>query len=246
MTTRLVPIYAGTLAGEPTELVNARELHKFLEVESRFNDWIAIRISEYDFVENQDFISFTENSVKPQGGRPSKEYHITLDMAKELSMVERNAKGKQARRYFIDCEKSLYYNALPSLLSPPSKTMTVPEFRQWQASVKTTLNLAIKTSVESITIITSADDYLDLMMGKNTPDTSKLIKGIESNEPRPATKETLPESHKPRMWRKNEIQQLTAYHEAGLSYEDIGIKLGRSIHSVSNAVYRYVTKGGVA
>ena len=84
------------------QAVNARELHTFLEVQTRFNDWIAARITDYDFVENQDYVRFTENSVKPQGGRPSIGYFISLDMAKELSMVERNEKGKQARRYFID------------------------------------------------------------------------------------------------------------------------------------------------
>ena len=89
------------------QAVNARELHTFLEVQTRFNDWIAARITDYDFVENQDYVRFTENSVKPQGGRPSIGYFISLDMAKELSMVERNEQGKQARRYFIECEKRL-------------------------------------------------------------------------------------------------------------------------------------------
>lgn len=50
---------------------------------------------------------YLENSKKPLGGRPSIEYALSLDMAKELSMVERNAQGKQARQYFIDCEKRL-------------------------------------------------------------------------------------------------------------------------------------------
>ena len=90
-----------------TQAVNARELHTFLEVQTRFNDWIAARITDYAFVENQDYVRFTENSVKPQGGRPSIGYFISLDMAKELSMVERNEQGKEARRYFIECEKRL-------------------------------------------------------------------------------------------------------------------------------------------
>ena len=103
----LIPLHSQTIDGNAVETVNARELHAFLGVQTRFNDWIAARINEYVFVENQDFVSFTENSVKPQGGRPSKEYQISLDMAKELAMVERNEKGKQARQYFIECEKKL-------------------------------------------------------------------------------------------------------------------------------------------
>ena len=84
--TQLIPLHSQTIDGNAVETVSARELHTFLEVRTRFNDWIAARISEYDFVENQDFVNFTENPVKIQRGRPSKEYHITLDMAKELAM----------------------------------------------------------------------------------------------------------------------------------------------------------------
>jgi phage anti-repressor protein len=60
------------------------------------------RIEQFDFVENQDFVTYSGNTEK---GRPSKEYALSLDMAKELSMVERTAKGKQARQYFIECER---------------------------------------------------------------------------------------------------------------------------------------------
>ena len=103
----LIPLHSQTIDGNAVETVNARELHTFLGVQTRFNDWITTRISEYEFVENQDYVRFTENSVKPQGGRPSIEYYTTLDMAKELAMVERNEKGKQARKYFIECERKL-------------------------------------------------------------------------------------------------------------------------------------------
>ena len=84
------------------ETVNARELHAFLEVKTRFNDWIANRISEFGFSENKDFVSLTENLVS--GGKKNV-FHISIDMAKELSMLERNDKGKQARLYFIECER---------------------------------------------------------------------------------------------------------------------------------------------
>jgi len=85
-------------------VVSARELHAFLEVGTHFKDWVVRRIQEYGFQEDRDFSSFLSESP---GGRPSKEYAITLDMAKELSMVERTEKGRQARRYFIACEKKL-------------------------------------------------------------------------------------------------------------------------------------------
>lgn len=99
---QIIAIQTSNIGMEARETVNARELHEFLEVATRFNDWIVARIKDFDFQENQDFVIFTENPVK---GRPSKEYALTLDMAKELSMVERNEKGKQARQYFIECER---------------------------------------------------------------------------------------------------------------------------------------------
>ncbi|HDZ5080399.1 TPA: antA/AntB antirepressor family protein [Campylobacter jejuni] len=82
---------------------NVENLFCYLEVNSKFADWIKNRINQYDFIENQDYVIkevFT-------GRRPRKEYYVTLDMAKELCMVENNEKGRQARRYFIECEKRL-------------------------------------------------------------------------------------------------------------------------------------------
>ena len=84
------------------ETVNARDLHEFLEVKSKFADWFKNRVSEFGFVENSDFVSVSK--ILESGGR-SIEYYISIDMAKELSMLERNDKGKQARLYFIECER---------------------------------------------------------------------------------------------------------------------------------------------
>lgn len=83
--------------------VNARELHGFLESRQEFANWIKNRISDYGFLKNSDFLTILSKS----GGRPKTEYFVSLDMAKELAMLERNTKGKQARRYFIECEKRL-------------------------------------------------------------------------------------------------------------------------------------------
>ena len=124
---QLIPLQPQTINGNAVETVSARTLHEFLGVATRFNDWISTRIKEYDFIDNQDFVCFTENSVKPKGGRPSQEYYITLDMAKELSMVERNEKGKQARKYFIECEKQL--NAQQSQL-PTDPFLLIAHFAQ--------------------------------------------------------------------------------------------------------------------
>ncbi|WP_089610194.1 antA/AntB antirepressor family protein [Escherichia coli] len=109
MTSQLIPVFSGTISNETTLLVNARDLHTFLGVGKRFASWITERIAEYGFVENQDYILVSPNrEIKGRGGdRRSKDYHLTLDTAKELAMVERNEKGRQIRRYFIECEKKL-------------------------------------------------------------------------------------------------------------------------------------------
>lgn len=90
------------------QVVSARELHLFLESKQDFSTWIKNRIEKYDFIENEDYIllhNFVEQTGR--GGHNKKEYALTLDMAKELAMVEGSEKGRQARRYFIECEKKL-------------------------------------------------------------------------------------------------------------------------------------------
>ena len=74
----LIKLNSTSMDNELVQTVNARELHAFLEVQTKFADWIRNRISEYDFVENQDYVSFLVATKKPNGGRPSQEYYITL------------------------------------------------------------------------------------------------------------------------------------------------------------------------
>lgn len=82
---------------------NAEILFQFLAVDTKFADWITRRINQYGFTLNQDYVIQTTYT----GRRPRKEYFITLNMAKELCMVENNDKGKEARQYFIKCEQEL-------------------------------------------------------------------------------------------------------------------------------------------
>lgn len=86
-------------------LVDARELHTFLESNRQFSDWIKDRIEKYGFVENQDYTSFHNFVKRASGGSTRIEYALTIDMAKEISMVENNEKGRLARQYFIEMEK---------------------------------------------------------------------------------------------------------------------------------------------
>ncbi|WP_020531118.1 antA/AntB antirepressor family protein [Flexithrix dorotheae] len=91
----LIKIYQGNL-------INARELWEFLEVKTRFNDWI-IRMFEYGFEENKDYFTV----LKKEYRHTLKEYHLKIGTAKEISMIQRSEKGRQARKYFIEAEETL-------------------------------------------------------------------------------------------------------------------------------------------
>ena len=93
------------------QVVSGRELHEFLEVKTPYHIWFE-RMAEYGFTENVDFIGFEQKSSK-LGGRPSVDHALKIDMAKEISMIQRNEKGKQARQYFIEVEKELKQQLLP-------------------------------------------------------------------------------------------------------------------------------------
>lgn len=85
--------------------VDGRELHEFLQIGTAYKDWFP-RMVEYGFVEGVDFCS-KMSKTSPNGGRPSIDHDLTISMAKEICMIQRNERGKQARLYFIECEKRL-------------------------------------------------------------------------------------------------------------------------------------------
>lgn len=120
--------------------VNARELHGFLESKQEFANWIKNRIKQYGFVENQDFEDFDNFVRNPQGGRPAVEYALSIDMAKELSMVENNEKGRIARKYFIACEDKLKQG----LLVMPNFSNPAEAARAWADQYEQRLKLEAK------------------------------------------------------------------------------------------------------
>ena len=119
-THEIIPVTQKQVNGQSVQMVNARILHQFLGVRRDFSSWIKNRIEEYDFEAGGDYVTskqwgngyksangdFSPNLGKTRG-RPAIDYFATLSMAKELTMVERTPKGKQARQYFIACEKQL-------------------------------------------------------------------------------------------------------------------------------------------
>ena len=84
------------------QTVSARELHEKLNIKTAFKDWFP-RMCEYGFTEGTDFCSKMSEST---GGRPSKDYDITIDMAKQICMIQRTPEGKRVREYLISLEKA--------------------------------------------------------------------------------------------------------------------------------------------
>ena len=93
------------LAGEQQLGVNARDVHAALEVKTDFSDWMKRRIKQCKFEENYDYMLLLKKEEQVSGAKYLNEYIISLDMAKHLGMMEKNDKGHEIRKYFIEQEK---------------------------------------------------------------------------------------------------------------------------------------------
>ena len=151
--------------------VNARDLHAFLESKQDFSTWIKNRIEKYDLVENVDYVTAPQIYGTANGGYSTRtEYALTVEAAKELSMVEGNEKGKQARKYFIACEEKLKEIASPSyMISDPIKRA-----EKWIEEEKERQRLALDNK-----IMKPKADYFDNLIDRNLltnlRDTAKQI-----------------------------------------------------------------------
>lgn len=121
----LIKVNSLKVGDDTIQTVNARNLHKWLESKQQFSNWIRGRIEDYGFVENADYLTINKKSER----QILIEYHISLDMAKEISMVDRSAKGKEARQYFISCEKRLKELEQSKLLDQQARSELKVEFR---------------------------------------------------------------------------------------------------------------------
>ena len=148
MAAHLIPVFTGQLSEESTQLCNARDLHAALHVGRDFSNWVKDRIEEYGFIEREDYWEFSPNLAKNKRGRgrPTIDYHLTLDMAKELAMIENNEIGRQVRRYFIQAEKTLREKLLADLREKAEHVLPLPGVKP-QRGVKTLRDgLAVKDS----------------------------------------------------------------------------------------------------
>ena len=138
------------ISDRPT--VSGRDLHNFLEVKTSYKDWFP-RMCDYGFKEGLDFCSFLSEST---GGRPATDHQLTIDMAKELCMIQRTEKGKQARQYFIQLEKD--WNS-------PEKVMA----RALQIANREIKKLSIRNSELTVDnqIMKPKADYFDELVDRN-------------------------------------------------------------------------------
>lgn len=168
----LIKISNNKISDFEVKTVNARELHDFLEVKSRFNDWINNRIRDFGFVENQDFVTVTKNLVS---GGIQKEIYLSIDMAKELSMVERNEKGRQARQYFIEMEKVAKKQIQESRITLPDFTNPAESARAWAEEYEKR-ELAEQKLIEAQPKIEFVQKYVEVGTTKSLRETAKILK----------------------------------------------------------------------
>ena len=146
----LVPVYE-TSTGE--KVVYGSELHEVLEVKSNYREWIKRRVLDIDAEEDEDFTTVEIPTVS--GGTSKKDHIIKLDTAKEMAMLERNEKGKQVRRYFIQVEKKYKSASLATQeLSPQLQVMINLEIEQKRQAEKLE---HVEERIESIREVVAID-----------------------------------------------------------------------------------------
>ncbi len=172
----LIKVKKQIIGNEEINAVDAKELHKFLKIKTQFNDWILRRIKEYKFVNNSDYLKISDGNYRGIGKVPVI-YTISIDMAKELSMVEKNEKGKQARKYFIECEKRAK-QALPENYLEALKALTY-EVEQKEIAIKTKAHINNKkTATAMVTASNLKRENNKLKIKVDESESWKTVKAI--------------------------------------------------------------------
>lgn len=179
-------------------VVSARNIYNFLDIKTDFTDWCK-RMFEYGFEENSDYVILLKYEDKPISKSNPIDYALTIDTAKEISMLQRTEKGKQARKYFIECEKLLKQKMLPSYqIDDPIERAKkwIQEQERVSLLEKQVKNNEVK--INFIDRVIASDDMIDigqcakvleLPFGRNTLFKELREKGIffkNKNEPKQA------------------------------------------------------------
>lgn len=166
----LVPVYKDD---QEQKVVNARELHEFLGSRQEFANWIKNRIQKYGFIEGEDFLTTLSKST---GGRPSTDYYLRMDTAKEIAMVENNERGRQARRYFIEIEKrykqehQMRPTSIEDLIIMQAQSMKEMRVKVTQIEERTTAAHHRIDTLDSLNTIGDPKQRLNAMVRKYATD----------------------------------------------------------------------------
>ncbi|WP_375675772.1 phage antirepressor KilAC domain-containing protein [Bartonella sp. AP9QHHD] len=159
----LIEIREQVIDGDTVQTVNARNLHAFLEAKRDFSNWIKDRIIKYNLEEGIDYIL----TLAKTGERQNvvlKEYYLTLNVAKELSMLENNKKGREARLYFIKCERLLKQVTTPQVdYSKPEALLGVLNHLQSQIEQKDNTIAELAPKAEALDGLKRSDGLFGLI-----------------------------------------------------------------------------------
>lgn len=146
--------------------INARNLYLWLGVRKDFTSWMKSQINRCDLAENQDFEVFTLEGENSQGGRPSTDYALSLNAAKEISMMSQTEKGKEARRYFIECERIAKEKDCTTMTALPDFTNPAEAARAWALQYEANEKLQLENKRLQDDIVTK-DNLNSLLAGEN-------------------------------------------------------------------------------
>lgn len=189
MTSELIKV---TTNEQGQKLVGGRELHEALKVQQDFTDWIKKQLNNVDAIEGEEF-TLLKGKTSEQGGRPTTEYILTMDIAKEICMCvgvsprtneETKRLSKQVRKYFIECEKQLQSqtpklserdNAILAIMNATSDMQRVGALKQFEDIVTKPLLETIEVQEETIKEQQPCVDYVDAVTAN---DDSLLVREV--------------------------------------------------------------------
>jgi phage anti-repressor protein len=138
--------------------VMGRDLHEVLEIKTAYKDWFP-RMCEYGFIEGEDFCSILSEST---GGRPSTDHQLTIDMAKEICMIQRTDIGRKVRKYFINVENEYKEIKLINLReSRPDKSHSL-EVKEMNARVRMSNQYLKLAAVDTV-----SQQYKNILVAKS-------------------------------------------------------------------------------
>jgi len=216
-----IKVIQKTIGKEKRRFVNARELHKWLKSKRQFADWIKDRIDKYDFVENADYFIPVHNFVKGFVKRADGllvdkktgqiipiEYVLSIDMAKEIAMLENNELGKKVRKYFIKTEESFKQVMRVALENPKFVNQLAKDFKDTRVETKE-YRKDFTNSIKDYVAIKNYGTYTDMLYQFLFAERAKEYRGLLNLAKKDLTRNTMYE----------EILFIIGSFETGLSGE---------------------------